>query len=78
MGGKRVGWRAESLAEQEERVNDPGTEKPGSGLVQSSVLDNEEDAEHADPKATMVLMLLFLMLLAGLWFLVYQILLSRQ
>lgn len=37
-----------------------------------------EDETHQEPKSAFVLMLLFLMLLAGIWYYVYQILLSRQ
>lgn len=37
-----------------------------------------EDETHQEPKSAFVLMLLFLMLLAGIWFYVYQILVSRQ
>lgn len=59
-------------------MNDPGSEPRGAGLVQQSVLDRSEEEEFEKPKGTMVLMLVFLMLLAGLWFLAYQILLSRQ
>lgn len=59
-------------------MNDPGSEPRGAGLVQQSVLDRSEEEAFEKPKGTMVLMLVFLMLLAGLWFLAYQILLSRQ
>ena len=37
-----------------------------------------EDEAHEEPKSAFVLMLVFLMLLAGIWFYVYQIMLSRQ
>jgi hypothetical protein len=38
----------------------------------------DEDEQHEEPKSAFVLMLFFLMLLAGIWFYVYQILIARQ
>ena len=54
-----------------------GAAEPGRNpLVQAQ--KPAEDETHQEPKSAFVLMLLFLMLLAGIWYYVYQILLTRQ
>lgn len=54
------------------------SEQAGSPLVRAEIADERHDDAHPEPKATFVLMLLFLMLLAGIWFYVFQLLLARQ
>ena len=54
-------------------------QRPDQGktpLVQAQVEIEEET--HEEPKSTFVLMLFFLMLLAGIWFYAYQLLIARQ
>jgi hypothetical protein len=52
------------------------SEQGRTPLVQAA--PSTEDESHEEPKSAFVLMLLFLMLLAGIWFYVYQIMLARQ
>lgn len=54
------------------------SEQAGSPLVRAEIADERHDESHTEPKSTFVLMLLFLMLLAGIWFYVFQLLLARQ
>ncbi|MFM9107561.1 MAG: hypothetical protein ACKOWF_12780 [Chloroflexota bacterium] len=61
---------------EDPRAHQRPAEQGRTPLVQSH--QPPEDETHQEPKSTFVLMLLFLMLLAGIWYYVYQILLSRQ
>lgn len=50
---------------------------PDDEVVTGGVEEDTEDVEHEDPKGTMVLLLLFLLLIAAMWVWTYYTLIER-
>jgi hypothetical protein len=55
-----------------------GQEAPGEALIRSAATDARLEEVEEEPRGSLVLLLLFLAVMAGVWLYVYFLLLERQ